>query len=72
MTRDEMIFDGKHKPSLTNEVWIIRHKETDKTVFEYQTYQGNSKKAFFNSFRYAEMALNRYIKNPEDYYILKV
>ena len=72
MTENEFVIDPKHKPSLSSEVWIIRHKYTDDTVFEYWTYQGNKKKAFFNSFKYAEAALKKYIKNPEDYYILKV
>ncbi len=67
-----MIFDGKSEAKLCQELWIIRHKETDETVFEYRTYQGNKKKAFFNSFKYAEEALNKYIRNPENYYILRV
>lgn len=69
---NEIIFDPKHKPKLCEEIWLIRHKETDETVFEYWTYQGNAKKAFFNSYKYAEQALNKYIRNPKDYYILKV
>lgn len=68
----DRLWDGKSQAKMSQEVWLIRHKETDETVFEYTTYQGNKKKAFFNSFKYAEEALNKYIKNPEDYYILRV
>lgn len=68
----DRMWDGKSEAKLCQESWIIRHKETDETVFEYRTYQGNRKKAFFNSFKYAEEALNKYIKNPENYYILRV
>lgn len=50
-------------------VWVIKHKETDEMVFEYQTYQGNKKKAFFNAPKYAEEVLKKYIRNPENYYI---
>ena len=62
----------KFEAKLSQEMWIIKHKDTDEVVFEYWTYQGNRKKAFFNSFKYAEEALNKYIRNPENYYILKV
>jgi hypothetical protein len=72
MIEIETIFDGKSKPSLSSEIWIIRHKYTDDTVFEYRTYQGNKRKALFNLHKHAESVLNRYIKNPEDYYILRV
>jgi hypothetical protein len=68
----DRMWDGKREAKLCQELWIIRHKKTDETVFEYSTYQGNQKKAFFSSFKYAEAALNKYIKNPENYYILKV
>lgn len=66
------MFDGKSEAKLCKEVWVIRHKETDEVVFEYRTYQGNRKKAFFNSLRYAEEALKKYIKNPENYYVCAV
>ena len=69
---NERIFDGKSKPKLRGEIWLIKHKYTDDTVFEYRTYQGNAKKALFTSHAYAEQALKKYIRNPEDYYILKV
>lgn len=72
MAESEWMWDGKTEAKMCDEVWLIRHKETDETVFEYKTYQGNKKKAFFNSFKYAEQALNKYIKNPENYYILRV
>ncbi|MEE0968188.1 MAG: hypothetical protein U0M06_02290 [Clostridia bacterium] len=45
---------------------------TDEIIFEYRTYQGNKKKAFFKSFRYAEEALKKYIKNPDMYYIVSI
>lgn len=68
---NELILDGKHDPKLCVDVWLIKHKQTDATVFEYRTYQGNAKKALFTQHRYAEEALKKYIRNPEDYYILK-
>ena len=64
--------DGKSTAKLTKSAWVIRHHLTDEIVFEYKTYQGNRKKAFFNSDRYAEETLNKYIRNPENYYICKV
>lgn len=57
---------------LFTELWAIQHKETGLFIFEYKTYQGNIKKALFNSVRYAEQALNKYIKNPEEYRIVRV
>ena len=66
------MFDGKSKPKLCNEFWCLMHQETGEFVFEYQTYQGNKKKAFFNSYRYAEEALRKYIKNPEKYEIVSI
>ncbi len=67
-----MMFDGKNEPNLCDEIWLIKHKVTGKFVFEYRTYQGNKKKAFFNSFKYAEEALKKYIKNPHKYYIVNM
>lgn len=64
-----MVLDGKHEAKLSKEVWLIKHKDTDETVFEYRTYQGNVKKALFNSFRYAKQTLDKFIRNPENYYI---
>ena len=66
------MFDGKSEAKLCKEVWVLRHVKTDEVIFEYRTYQGNKKKALFNSFRYAEEALSKYIKNPENYYICAV
>lgn len=66
------MFDGRFDVKLSKEMWVIRQNETGDIVFEYRTYQGNQKKAFFNSYGYAEEALNKYIKNPEDYCICKV
>jgi cytochrome c2 len=63
------MFDGKSEAKLCKKMWIIVHKKTGEIVFEYCTYQGNRKKAFFNSLKYAEEALNKYIKNPENYTI---
>jgi hypothetical protein len=67
-----MMWDGKREAKLCNEIWFIRHKLTGEIVFEYWTYQGNKKKGFFNSFRYAEEALEKYIKDPEMYFIMSV
>ena len=47
------MWDGKSEAKLCNEIWFIRHKLTGEIVFEYKTYQGNKKKAFFNSFKHA-------------------
>lgn len=66
------MFDGKSEAKMSEFVWVIRHIATDEIVFEYRTYQGNKKKALFNSSDYAENALNKYIKNPENYYVCKV
>jgi hypothetical protein len=65
-----MMWDGKRGAKLSNTIWLIKHKITGEFVFEYSTYQGNKKKAFFNSFKYAEEALNKYIKNPDMYFIV--
>ena len=65
-----MMWDGKREAKLSNAIWLIKHKITGEIVFEYGTYQGNKKKAFFNSFKYAEEALNKYIKNPDMYFIV--
>lgn len=67
-----MMFDGKCEPKLSNKIWLIKHKMTGEIVFEYRTYQGNKKKAFFNSFKYAEDALRKYIRNPDMYYIVSI
>lgn len=66
------MWDGRSEAILCPEIWIIKHKQTDETVFEYRTYQGNKKKAVFNSPRYAKEALDKYIKNPDDYYVVQV
>lgn len=60
------------KPKETVDCWVIRNAETDEIVFEYFTYQGNRKKGVFNSYKYAEKALNKYIPNPQNYYICKI
>ena len=65
-----MMWDGKREAKLSNTIWLIKHKITGEFVFEYRTYQGNKKKAFFNSFKYAEEALNKYIKHPDMYFIV--
>lgn len=49
--------------------WVIRNSENGDIVFSYRTYQGNVKKALFTTAKYAEEALNKYIRNPENYYI---
>lgn len=67
-----MMWDGKREAKLCKEIWFIRHKLTGEIVFEYRTYQGNQKKAFFNSFRYAREVLEKYIKDPEMYFIMSV
>ena len=64
------MWDGKSEAKLSNTIWLIKHKITGEFVFEYRTYQGNKKKAFFNSFKYAEEALNKYIKNSDMYFIV--
>lgn len=56
----------------TNDCWVIRNTETDAIVFSYRTYQGNNKKGIFNSYKYAEEALKKYISNPQKYYICKI
>lgn len=66
------MFDGKSEAKLCNEIWLIKHKLTGEIIFEYRTYQGNKKKAFFNAFRYAEEALEKYIRNPNMYYIVSI
>ena len=66
------MLDGKSKPKEVAECWVIRSTINDDIVFTYQTYQGNVKKGLFNDYRYAEEALNKYISNPENYYICKV
>jgi hypothetical protein len=65
-----MMWGGKSEAKLCNTIWLIKHKITGEFVFEYRTYQGNKKKAFFNSFKYAEEALNKYIENPDMYFIV--
>lgn len=65
------MLDGKSEAKLSDGVWLIAHK-TGKTVFEYRTYQGNRKKAIFNYRECAEEALQKYIKNPEEYYVFQV
>lgn len=57
------------KPKETAGCWIIRNAETDEIVFSYCTHQGNAKKGIFNSYKYAEEALKKYIPNPQNYYI---
>lgn len=66
------MIDGKSEAKLCKLAWVIRHIATDEIVFEYRTYQGNKKKALFNSSNYAEEALKKYIKNPENYYVCAV
>lgn len=67
-----MMWDGKSEAKLCNEIWFIRHKLTGEIVFEYKTYQGNKKKAFFNSFKHASEALDKYIKDPDMYFIMSM
>lgn len=66
------MLDGKSEAKLSNEIWLIAQKDTGLIVFEYRTYQGNKKKALFNSFKYADEVLKKYIRYPELYYIFKV
>lgn len=56
----------------TNDCWVIKNAETDAVVFNYCTHQGNIKKGIFNSYKYAEEALKKYIPNPQKYYICKI
>lgn len=67
-----MMFDGKSKPTEVSECWLIKNRENGDIVFTYRTFQGNVKKGLFNSMRFAEEALNKYIANPEQYYISTV
>lgn len=67
-----MMWDGKSEAKRTCEIWLIEHMDTGEVVFEYRTYQGNKKKALFNSKKRAEEALQKYIKNPEHYYVFKL
>lgn len=67
-----MMWDGKSEAVLCNEIWLIKHKLTGEFVFEYRTYQGNRKKAFFNSYKYARDVLEKYIKDNEMYFIVSV
>ena len=65
-----MIFDGKSDAKLSKKIWLIKHKFTGEIVFEYRTFQGNKKKAFFNSFKHADEALKKYIRDPEMYFLV--
>lgn len=60
------------KTKETNDCWVIRNQETDAIVFNYRTHQGNYKKGLFNSYKYAEEALNKYVSEPQNYYICKI
>lgn len=63
------MFDGKWDAKEVPECWVIKNSKNGKTVVSYRTYQGNVKKALFTTAKYAEEALNKYIRNPENYYI---
>jgi hypothetical protein len=41
----------------------IAQETTGKLLFEYKTYQGNRKKAIFTSEKYAQEAIDKYIKD---------
>ena len=63
------MFDVKWDAKEAPECWVIKNRKNGSVVFSYRTYQGNEKKALFSAAKYAEEALNKYIRNPENYYI---
>ena len=63
------MFDGKWDAKEATECWVIKNRKNGNVVFSYRTHRGNEKKALFTAAKYAEEALNNYIRNPENYYI---
>ena len=68
-TGGTVMFDGKWDAKEATECWVIKNRKNGNVVFSYRTHRGNEKKALFTAAKYAEEALNKYIRNPEDYYI---
>ena len=68
-TGGTVMFDGKWDAKEATECWVIKNRKNGNVVFSYRTHRGNEKKALFTAAKYAEEALNKYIRNPENYYI---
>ena len=63
------MFDGKWDAKEATECWVIKNRKNGNVVISNRTQRRTEKKALFTAAKYAEEALNKYIRNPEDYYI---
>ena len=63
------MLEGKWDAKEAPDCWVKKKKKNGSVVFSYRKYQGDEKKALLSAAKYAEETLNKYIRNPENYYI---